>query len=58
MSSKGPFIALWGDNNRPMMKINVQIVTDHQGIFIGVLHDGKVISIDEWNKRFRKQSPR
>jgi RHS repeat-associated protein len=56
--NKGPFIALAGDNNRPMMKIDTQIITNKDGVFIGVMQGKKMISIEDWNKQFEKQNPR
>jgi hypothetical protein len=53
----GPFLALWGDNRRPMIAIRTQIVT-RNGVFIGVMQNGKMISISEWNKQFERQKPK
>ena len=52
----GSFMALAGDNQRPMMKVNVKIITDKDGNFIGVMQNGKVISISDWNKQYQSQS--
>ncbi len=56
--NKGPFIKLAGNNKRQMMSVNVQIVTDKDGNFKGVMRGDKMISIEEWNKSYQKKNPR
>ncbi len=46
----GPFVTLAGDRNRTMLEINANIVTDKNGVFIGVKVNGKTISMEQWNK--------
>ncbi|MCH7403858.1 RHS repeat-associated core domain-containing protein [Belliella kenyensis] len=46
----GPFITLAGNNKRPMIDINVGIVTDKNGVFTGVRAGDQTISLDQWNK--------
>jgi hypothetical protein len=54
----GPFLALPGNNRLPMMNVSVQIVTNSKGLFTGVMENGKVISIDSWNAKFKNQNPK
>ncbi|MBD0405337.1 RHS repeat-associated core domain-containing protein [Flammeovirga sp. EKP202] len=46
----GPFITLGGDFKKPMMNINVSILTDKNGIFTGVRVGDRTISLEQWNK--------
>ena len=46
----GPFFTLAGDKNKPMVNVNIGIVTDKNGIFTGIKVGDKTISIDQWNK--------
>jgi hypothetical protein len=46
----GPFFTLAGDKNKPMINVNVGIVTDKNGIFTGIRVGDKTISIEQWNK--------
>ncbi|MBS3921723.1 MAG: hypothetical protein KGZ37_01070 [Nitrosarchaeum sp.] len=46
----GPFFTLAGNNKRPMIDINVGIVTDKNGIFTGIRVGDKTISLEQWNK--------
>lgn len=52
----GPFIALAGNNKLPMIAVNISIVVNNKGVFIGILKDGKMISIEDWNKQFESQN--
>jgi RHS repeat-associated protein len=54
----GPFVALAGDNQRPMMNVNTSIMVNEKGIFTGVKQGDKIISIQEWNKKFEQKSPK
>jgi|GEM_PF-2403583 len=52
----GP-VALVGVNNRLMSTVNVNIVVNKDGEFLGVrLNSGKTISIGEWNRSFELQN--
>ena len=48
----GPFFTLRGDKNQPMFDVNIYIQVNQDGIFQGVLQDGNLISIDDWNSQF------
>ncbi|GIV28877.1 MAG: hypothetical protein KatS3mg027_2691 [Bacteroidia bacterium] len=55
----GPIKNLPDDNENDIsIKIDVKILVDSKGIFQGVMvNDGgkdRVISVEEWNKRFEK----
>ncbi|MBX3297684.1 MAG: hypothetical protein KF762_18445 [Acidobacteria bacterium] len=52
----GPLTDLPGDNRGDMIWFqNVQIVTNREGDFLGVLQDGKMIRIDDWNRQFQNR---
>jgi hypothetical protein len=40
------------DKNKPMFNVNISIQVNKDGIFEGVLENGKLIKKDDWNKRF------
>ena len=49
----GPLLNLAGtDENDVQIKIDIKIQVNENGIFEGVIQDGKLISNDEWNKQF------
>jgi hypothetical protein len=48
----GPFWTLKGDKNKPMFNVNISIQVNQDGIFQGVLQDGNLIGINDWNKQF------
>jgi len=49
----GPYFALAGNNSRPMMSINpTTIVFDANNNIKGVLQNGSLIGISEWNQQF------
>ncbi|SIT17313.1 hypothetical protein [Belliella pelovolcani] len=50
--NKGPFVTLMGDKKKPMFDVNISIMVNQDGIFQGVMENGKLIGIDDWNKRF------
>lgn len=56
-SLANPVTTLAGDSARPMIHANVTIVTNNNGVFQGVIQNGKQISIEEWNKQFTTQKP-
>ena len=55
-SAIGPTWTLKGDKNKPMMNINMGVVTDADGIFTGVRVGDQTISIDDWNANFETMS--
>jgi RHS repeat-associated protein len=48
----GPFVSLAGDNKSPMINVNMSILVDSKGSFVGVMQGDRLISISEWNKNF------
>ena len=48
--TEGPYTALVGDNNRPMMSANFTVTMDENGVFTGVQQGNKNYSIGDWNK--------
>nr|WP_279305988.1 polymorphic toxin-type HINT domain-containing protein [Leptospira meyeri] len=44
-----PLINLPGANNREMMDANIIINKDKKGNFVSVEHNGKTITVDDWN---------
>lgn len=42
---------LYGDNNKPLFSVNIQIQFDKKGNFTGVTSNGQKYSVDEWNNR-------
>ena len=50
--NKGPFFTLMGNKNQPMFNVNISIQVNQDGIFQGVLQDGNLINIEEWNSQF------
>jgi RHS repeat-associated protein len=55
-SFSGPAINLPGDRQWSMININVTVLTNSKGVFLGVMQNGKQISIEEWNKQFSQQA--
>ena len=54
-ASSGPVGSLPGNNNRPMIDVNVTVQVNN-GVFQGVVENGNLISLDEYNRRFTTQS--
>lgn len=54
----GPIQMLPGNNQRPMSTVNVSILVNQKGVFIGVIQGDKIISISEWNKQFEDVNPK
>jgi hypothetical protein len=50
--SDGPFRGLGGDKRAEGTKVNVSIMVNKDGHFMGVMQNGKMISTQEWNKQF------
>lgn len=50
----GPETSLPGNNRLPMINANVTVQVKN-GVFTGVLENGKLVSLDEYNKRFTSQ---
>jgi RHS repeat-associated protein len=50
----GPYKMLPGDPQRPMFKVNVSIIVNAKGQFVGVLVNGRQMSIADWNKQFEE----
>ena len=50
----GPATSLPGNHQLPMINANVTVQV-RNGVFTGVIENGKVVSLDEYNKRFRDQ---
>lgn len=48
---------LFGPATENIMNINMNIKTDADGNFMGVMQGDKMISRDDWNKPFLKQNP-
>ena len=45
---------LYGDNNKPLFDVNMQVNFDKKGNFIGVTQGDKIYSVSEWNKRVQE----
>lgn len=54
-SSSGPVLSLPFDNRLPMIDVNVTVRVNN-GVFQGVVENGSVVSLDEYNRRFTSQS--
>lgn len=52
-----PELRLWGNNHRPMINFDVTILVVN-GVFKGVIEDGELVSIADWNERYTGQDPR
>lgn len=50
----GPVTSLPGNNRLPMINANVTVQV-RNGVFTGVIENGKVVSLDDYNKRFTNQ---
>lgn len=48
---------LGGDKRAEGAKVNVSIMVNKDGHFMGVMQNGKMISTQDWNKQFEKQNP-
>ncbi len=57
-AASGPYKMLPGDMKRGMTFVNLSIVVGSGGKFIGVLVNGRFMSIAEWNSEFEKQDPK
>jgi len=55
--NKGPFVTLAGDDNVKMFDVNINIITDKDGIFTGVQQGDNTFTLDAWNKQFENTSP-
>lgn len=55
-ASSGPVTSLPGNNTRPMIDVNVTVQVNN-GVFQGVVENGNIISLEEYNRRFTDQSP-
>ncbi len=55
-ASSGPVTSLPGNGTSPMINVDVTVQVNN-GVFQGVVENGKVISLDEYNRRFTSQSP-
>lgn len=42
---------LFGDNNKPLFTVNMQIKFDGKGNFTGVHQGDKLINVADWNKQ-------
>jgi hypothetical protein len=55
----GGLLDLFGNNKKPLFKVNMQIKFDKQGNFTGLQQGDKLISVADWNKqvesRFEKK---
>ena len=55
----GPVRRLWGKGEGNVnINIDVRIKVDSGGVFQGVMQGDKMISIDEWNKKFKSDDKR
>ena len=50
MGIEGPYLALPGDNNRPMMSNNFTVTMDENGVFTSMQQGNKTYSVGDWNK--------
>lgn len=48
--TEGPYTALAGNNNRPMMSANFTVKMDENGVFTGVQQGNNTYSVEDWNK--------
>ncbi|RXK85817.1 RHS repeat domain-containing protein [Filimonas effusa] len=48
---QGGIADLYGDNKKPLFKVNMQIIFDSKGNFTGVQQGDKTYSVDDWNKK-------
>ena len=55
-ASSGPVTSLPGNGTLPMIDVNVTVRINN-GVFQGVVENGNVISLDEYNRRFTNQPP-
>ena len=52
--NSGPVTDLWFENEKDVnISINIRIKVSNEGIFKGVMQEGKMITIDEWNAKFK-----
>jgi RHS repeat-associated protein len=56
---EGGITDLFGDNKKPLFKVNIQVTFDSKGNFTGVQQGGKKYTVKEWNKlvlgKFKKK---
>jgi RHS repeat-associated protein len=50
--------SLWGKGQNNMIQANFSITVDSDGNFTGVVSNGKIYTIGEWNKKMESRSPR
>lgn len=53
-ASSGPVLSLPGNGTLPMIDVNVTVRVNN-GVFQGVVENGNVIPLDEYNRRFTDQ---
>ncbi|HVZ40827.1 MAG TPA: hypothetical protein VHI13_16225, partial [Candidatus Kapabacteria bacterium] len=56
--NSSPLRKLPGRGTLPMMSVNLQLMLDKDGNFIGVLAGNKRYTIAQWNKQFSNKSPK
>lgn len=52
-----PELRLWGKKHNPMIDFDVTILVIN-GVFQGVMEDGELVSIADWNERYTSQDTR
>ncbi len=45
---------LFGDNNKPLFNVNMQVSFDKKGNFTGVTQGGTNYSVSDWNKKVQE----